>query len=226
MASGLPTSPAPPAIPSRPAKMPPLQNGDRLSIGEFERRYAATPANIKAELIEGVVYMSKPASDGANGKPRFDLIAWLGFFRAATPGLVGGANGTLCLDLDNLPQPDVMLFISPSHGGKTRTSDDDFVVGAPEFIAEIAATSASFDLHVKLNAYRRSGVREYLVWRTYGQAIDWFMLREGEYIKLQPNAAGLYQSQVFPRPVARRGGTPARRSGPSVANPTARQRHP
>jgi len=34
-----------------------LENGDRLSRAEFERRYQRMPEVKKAELIEGVVYM-------------------------------------------------------------------------------------------------------------------------------------------------------------------------
>jgi Uma2 family endonuclease len=37
---------------------------------------------------------------------------------------------------------------------------DGYIEGAPELIAEIAAGSASYDLHDKLNAYRRNKVRE------------------------------------------------------------------
>jgi hypothetical protein len=35
--------------------IPPLQNGDRLTRDEFERRYHAMPQLKHAELIEGVV---------------------------------------------------------------------------------------------------------------------------------------------------------------------------
>ncbi len=35
----------------------PLENGDRLTRQEFERRYEAMPNLKKAELIEGIVYM-------------------------------------------------------------------------------------------------------------------------------------------------------------------------
>jgi hypothetical protein len=35
----------------------PLENGDRLSRDEFERRYNAMPGLHKAELIEGIVYL-------------------------------------------------------------------------------------------------------------------------------------------------------------------------
>jgi len=38
--------------------VPPLENGDRLTRDEFHRRFKAMPENVKAELIEGVVFMS------------------------------------------------------------------------------------------------------------------------------------------------------------------------
>ena len=53
-------------------------------------------------------------------------------------------------------------------------------------------------LHDKLHAYRRNGVREYLVWRTLEHRIDWFELADGAYRPLQPDAAGLIHSRVFP----------------------------
>jgi len=45
---------------------------------------------------------------------------------------------------------------------------------------------------------RRSGVREYLVWRVLEQAIDWFVLRAGHYERLVPDAQGVLRSEVFP----------------------------
>jgi Uma2 family endonuclease len=109
----------------------------------------------------------------------------------------GGDNSTLRLDLDNDPQPDAFLRILPEFGGQSRTANG-YVEGATELIAEVAASSASYDLHDKLNAYRRNGVREYVVWRVYDQAIDWFVLREGKYDRLSLTPEGLYQSEVFP----------------------------
>ncbi len=40
--------------------MPILENGDRLTRTEFERRYQVLPEVKKAELVEGVVYMASP----------------------------------------------------------------------------------------------------------------------------------------------------------------------
>ena len=72
------------------------------------------------------------------------------------------------LDEDNEPQPDVLLRIEPDAGGQSRVSGDDYIEGAPELVVEIVASSTSVDLHDKLRAYRRNGVREYVVWRTQG----------------------------------------------------------
>ena len=177
--------------------VPELRAGDRLTRAEFERRYAAMPHVKKAELIEGVVYMPSPVSQEDHGGPHFDVITWLGFYRAKTPGVQGGDNATLRLDLDNEPQPDAFLRILPDCGGQSYNSGK-YVGGAPELIVEVAASSASYDLHDKLRAYRRNEVREYVVWRVWDREIDWFVLRDDRYELLAPNAAGHYQSEVFP----------------------------
>jgi len=41
-------------------------------------------------------------------------------------------------------------------------------------------------------------VREYLVWRVLEQAVDWFVLRAGQYERLVPDAQGVLRSEVFP----------------------------
>src|SRR5437016_8159667 len=100
---------------NEPSAVPPLRNGDRLTVEEFERRYDAMPDLKKAELINGVVYMPSPVIFEDHGGPHFDFIAWLGLYRAYTPGVRGGDNTTLRLPDKNEPQPDSCLFILPSH---------------------------------------------------------------------------------------------------------------
>lgn len=178
-------------------RVPPLETGDRLTRPEFERRYAAMPHVKKAELIEGVVYMPSPVSI-EHATPHFNLIGWLSHYRAATSGICGGDNGTVRLDMDNEPQPDVFLRILTEHGGQARVDEDGYVSGAPELAAEVARSSVSIDLHAKLHPYRRNGVREYIVWRIDDRAIDWFVLREGRYEPLAAGADGLYRSEVLP----------------------------
>ena len=178
------------------ARIPRLHAGDRLTRAEFERRYSAMPNVKKAELIEGVVYMPSPVSDN-HASPHFDIITFLGVYRAATPGVLGSDNGTVRLDGENEPQPDAVLRISPECGGQSR-KDGEHVGGPPELIAEVSVSSASYDLHDKLRAYQRNGICEYLVWRVEDSALDWFMLREDRFERLPPTAEGDYRSEVFP----------------------------
>ena len=179
-------------------KIPPLENGDRLSRVEFERRYDAMPQVKKAELIEGIVYMPSPVRLSQHGEPHSYLMGWLVAYKAGTPGLRVGDNATVRLDLDNEPQPDGCLLIDPDNGGQTRISEDGYIEGPPELALEVASSSVSYDLHAKLHVYRRSGVREYIVWRVLDEAIDWFALRDGEYERLEPGADGVVRSGVFP----------------------------
>ena len=176
--------------------IPPLENGDKLTRWEFERRYQAMPHLKKAELIEGIVYMASPLRFESHAEPHANIIGWLALYKAATPGVRLGDNATVRLDIDNEPQPDALLRIDK--GGQSTISQDDYVEGAPELIVEIAASSASYDVHQKLNVYRRNQVQEYLVWRFYEQEIDWFWLQTGEYIKLEPHSDGIMRSQIFP----------------------------
>ena len=182
----------------------PLENGDRLTRGEFERRYAARPDLKKAELIEGVVYIPAVVRSASHVvKPHHTAIRgwildWLESYSAATPGVRAADKRPVRLDLDNEPQPDALLRIVPDAGGRVRMSADDYLDGAPELIVEIAASSATTALHDKLRVYRRNGVQEYVVWRVLEQQIDWFELSDGEYLRLPAAPAGILESRVFP----------------------------
>lgn len=181
-----------------PDVLPPLESGDRLTRAEFERRYDAMPHLKKAELIEGIVYMPSPVRLQRHGQPQARLVGWLMSYEIGTPGLIAADNSTVRLDLDNEPQPDALLLIDPDCGGQARVSPDDYVEMAPECVAEVAASSASLDLHAKRRVYRRNGVREYLVWRVLDRTIDWFVLRAEEYVRMEPDAEGVLRSEVFP----------------------------
>ncbi|WP_448267324.1 Uma2 family endonuclease [Nostoc sp. DSM 114159] len=185
--------------PSQPWTIPPLENGDKLTRYEFERRYNATPNLKKAELIEGIVYIMPAALRfRSHGQPHGWIVGWLVTYEAATPGVALGIEPTVRLDLDNEPQPDIVLLIEPEAGGQTRLSEDDYIEGAPELVVEIAASSAAIDLHGKKQAYRRNGVKEYIVWQVLDQKLIWFSLEQGEYLELVPDNEGILRSRVFP----------------------------
>lgn len=177
---------------------PSLESGDRLTREEFHRRYERSPDIKRAELVEGVVYLSSPVRSTYHGFQHGQIVTWLGNYSVETPGVVMIDNSTVFLDEENEHQPDVYLRFISKALGKSAFDDDGYLVGPPEFVAEVAASSASYDLGPKFEAYRRNGVQEYLVWRVYDEAIDWFRLRDGKYVALTPNTQGVVQSEVFP----------------------------
>jgi len=190
---------APMSIATKPLrKLPPLENGDRLTRDEFERRYHAMPKLKKAELIEGIVHMPSPVSFGYHGKKDVDFAWLLRHYTIFTPGVEAGSNSTVRLDLDNEPQPDHVLLVLPEFGGRIKIDVDGYVNGSPELVVEIAGSSASYDLGEKLKIYRRNMVLEYVVWRVYDEAIDWFAYRDGNFERKAPDEDGCYRSTIFP----------------------------
>ncbi len=194
----MPIAPPPPPRET----VPPLVNGDHLTREEFHRRYLNMPHVKKAELIEGVVYMPSPVSIDFHAAPHLDFGGWITYYLSKTPGLLAGDNPSVFLDGVNEPQPDVLLGIPVAAGGQTklvRRKKKHYIDGAPEFVAEISASSASIDLHAKLQAYQRNGVREYLVWRTEDAVVEWFALDNGRFAPLATDPAdGLLKSRTFP----------------------------
>jgi Uma2 family endonuclease len=175
-----------------------LENGTHLGAGEFLRRYEAMPEVKKAELINGIVYMGSPVRLDQHGEPDGLMQGWLCTYAIATPGVKHATNSTLRLGPDDAPQPDALLRLLPEAGGQARLDAKGYLHGAPELVVEVAASSASLDAQEKLASYRRAGVREYLVWRTEDQAVDWWMLEDDEYRPMPAGSDGVRRSRVFP----------------------------
>ena len=117
--------------------------------------------------------------------------------RGQDPALRFADNGTVYLDPEREVQPDALLFWDPPRGPGARLRPDGYLEGAPVLVAEVVASSASYELHDKKDAYRRAGVQEYVVWRVLDRQIDWFRLHGDEYVPMQPDAHGLIASDVL-----------------------------
>ena len=180
-----------PLAPDRPV----LESGDRLTGAEFHRRYSARPDIKKAELVEGVVYVGSPVRMDVHAEPHGRVVGWLVAYQVKAPGVRLAVDGTVKLDPDNEVQPDACLWRDEPGGPEL---EGGYLVGAPLLVVEVAASSASYDLHDKLRASRRNGVLEYIVWRVLDGAIDWFRLENGEYIRVEPDARGVIESAHFP----------------------------
>jgi Uma2 family endonuclease len=181
-----------------PSPLPPLENGDRLSRDEFERRYDAMPNLKKAELIDGEVYVASPVRFEQHGEPHAQLVTWMGTYALHTPGVRVGDNSTFRIDEGNEPQPDGTMIIDPAHGGRTRIDADGYLQVGADLVAEVTASSVSIDLHRKFRVYEQNQVQEYLVWRMLDRAVDWLARRPTGYERLPLTAGGYYASEVFP----------------------------
>lgn len=174
---------------------PPLTAGDRLTRAEFERRWELHPEIKKAELIDGLVYTEMTVSE-RHGEPHLTLGGWLFLYRSMHPDLQSLDNTTIRLAGEDDLQPDLVL--RRRSGGTSAIAQDRCIEGPPELVAEIAVSSASYDMHLKKEAYRRGGVREYLVWQVYDERIDWWRLEGGDYVPLQADDSGILESKEFP----------------------------
>lgn len=180
-------------------QVPHLENGDCLDAEEFLRRWDAMPELKQAELINGVVFMNAAQRYTVHGNPAGRLYSWLAFYLANTPGVEFGVETTVALlKGPSFVQPDACLFL-PSHaGGRCQINEDGLLNGPPELVVEIAASSASRDLHQKKVLYEQAGVQEYIVWDVYGENLLWFLNQSGAFQQQTPDTDGILESHVFP----------------------------
>jgi Uma2 family endonuclease len=175
---------------------PSLESGDRMEREEFHRRYEQRPDIHRAELVEGVVYVPSPMRINEHERPAGLVYLLLATYEERHPGCLSGHDGTVILDGESEVQPDAYLY--REEPGGPRIGDDGYLHGGPQLVVEVAASTVSRDLHDKFDAYRRNGVREYIVWRVLDRAIDFFELVDGEYVRRQPDPEGVIESKTFP----------------------------
>ncbi len=175
---------------------PPLRDGDRLTSDEFLRRWEAMPDLKHAELLDGIVYLPSLVTR-KHSDFHGPLATWLGIYAIGTPGCRAGLEGTWLMGSRNVPQPDSTLRILPEHGGQSR-DDGEYSAGAPELVLEVAASSSSRDLGVKLKLYESVGVREYLIAVTGKQQFIWKERAANAFQPLEPDADGIMRSRCFP----------------------------
>ena len=169
-----------PGSPVLPTPAPLLEAGDRLSRDEFERRYERMPHVKKAELVEGTVYLPSPIRAKNHAGPHNCLGTWLGVYVSETSGAACFDNSTVRLDLDNEPQPDLVLLKLMASGGQARISNDDYIEGAPELVVEVLSpANTRAERAEKLKDYESLGVPEVWVVSPEARSVEVLSLRDG-----------------------------------------------
>jgi hypothetical protein len=173
-----------------------LREGDRLTSREFLRRWDAMPDLKQAELLDGIVFMPSPVSK-PHGISQVSLGGWAWLYADQTPGCEAAADMTWLMTDSGIPQPGVSLRILPEYGGQSMDSGQ-FSAGAPELAVEVSGSTLSRELGVKLDLYRRAGVREYITVLLSPRQIIWRHLVRGKYRDLEADADGILHSRTFP----------------------------
>ncbi len=181
----------------RRASTPPLVHGQRLHRAEFHARYEAMPPEIRAELIGGIVYIMSSPLGNPHGEAHAIIMWWLVQYRFHTPGVAVADNVSTALDDLAEPQPDALMRILPARGGQTHDLGI-YIGGAPELVAEVAASSRSIDLGAKLTDYERAGVGEYIVVTLDPDDVFWHVRRGDRVVRVPADPDGLHRSVVFP----------------------------
>jgi Uma2 family endonuclease len=166
-----------------------------MSQAEFHRRYEAYPEDVKFELIGGVVHMASPLKR-RHGTYHPELSLVLTHYKAGTPGVEVADNMTAILGEKSEPQPDLMLRLLEECGGQSKYNEEDYLVGAPELIVEVAHSSRAIDMNRKRQDYLAAGVQEYVVFCVEEEQLHWFHFPSRR--KLKPDRHGLLKSRVFP----------------------------
>ena len=181
-------------------RLPPLENGDRLNQKTFHERYAAMPAQVRAELIGGIVYMTSPQKK-RHARAQATLVWWLGEYETATAGTEVLVNSTDILGPESEPEPDACLLILPEYGGQTREDKDGYLHGAAELNAEVSWATESIDLHRKKRDYQG------LAWPEHAASVAKVTsspLRLVQFDHLRTEFAGFFKYAVVPLGKGRR----------------------
>ena len=150
MGGGLPSAPMGRVMTDAAHSLVRLETGDRLTRGEFHRRYLARPDIRRAELIDGVVHVHSPTRFDQHDEPATTAVGWLGTYAMRLPNVRAGGRASIFLDANSEIQADGFLFYDPpSWPGGIHRTPGGYLEGAPELIVEVGASSARYDLTTK-----------------------------------------------------------------------------
>ena len=127
-----------------PAEVLELRDGARMTQAEFHRAYERTADHVRAELIGGVVRMGGRVT-ARHGENHAMLGMLVGTYGRKTPGVQACGRTTVILGADSEPEPDLHLRIATEFGGQSRISEDDYLTGAPELVAEVSDSTLAVD---------------------------------------------------------------------------------
>jgi Uma2 family endonuclease len=176
------------------AEVAPVLARERLTYEEF---MAFCNEDMKADLIDGVIFLQTPASMAHERLFRFLLQVLAAYVASRGLGEVLGSRTAVRLESGHVYEPD-LLFVSHK---KVNIIKEQGVDGAPDLVVEILSAGTYFhDTGIKREVYERSGVRELWLIDPYGPEGTEVLRREeesGRFVAIEAEE-GVYRSRVIP----------------------------
>ena len=119
-----------------------------------------------------------PRSASPHGTYHSDFNGLLAYYRFFTPGVEVADNATVILGDLGEPQPDLFLRILPEYGGRSRTTDDEYMKERPSGSGKLPTVGRAIDLNQKRLDYHTYGVQEYVILCVRERALRWFDLQK------------------------------------------------
>jgi Uma2 family endonuclease len=162
----------------------------------FEQFCAMIPEGVKADLLDGVIYVASP-----DNLEHLDISGWL--YRLMCDyidahdlgGHVYQLRAAFRLDEANAPEPDLAYVLSERAFIHQRT----FINGSPDLVIEIVSSdSVERDYRKKYRQYERFGVSEYWIIDPLERKMTCYRLgKDGRYREARPRK-GVFASRVIP----------------------------
>ena len=145
------------------------------------------------ELTNGKLYMMSSPSN-VHQSISTELLIQIGtFLRGKTCQVTHDFNVRLWKDEDTVYIPDILVVCDNSKMNETECT------GAPDFIIEIVSPSNAYrDFLIKLNEYRRSGVKEYWIIDPESKKVYVHIFDNGRYITTIYNEDAVIPVSVLP----------------------------
>jgi Uma2 family endonuclease len=176
------------------AKVAPVLVRERLTHEEF---MAFCNEDMKADLIDGVMFLQTPASNTHERLFQFLFNVFSIYVTRRNLGEIRGSRTAVRLESGHTYEPD-LLFVSHK---KVNIIKEQVVDGAPDLVVEILSSGTYFhDTGIKREVYERSGVRELWLIDPYGPEGTEVLRREeesGRFVAIEAEG-GMYRSRVIP----------------------------
>lgn len=151
------------------------KDSDLYTAEEF---YILVPDGQKADLIDGVIYMSSPDTMRNDDLTNFLNFLMSGFAEERALGRVQGSRYAFKLGENHAPEPDV-AFVSAS---RLDLVEERWGIGAPDVAVEVVSRDSRSRDYVKKNSlFEETGVLEYWIVDPRQARAEFYRLREGRY---------------------------------------------